>query len=102
MTAFKRALAASALLAVLVTPLAACSAEQKQVQEKDAGILTMELPADVSAEGVLLAAVLLSTSDVEGALAQGLVTPAEVNLAQAAIDDGLLDQWRERAEDALK
>jgi hypothetical protein len=62
----------------------------------------MQLPADVSAPGVVLAALLLTTSDIEAALAEGLVTPAEVTLAQAAIDDGLLDHWRQRAEQEIR
>lgn len=81
--------------------LSACQSESAPAASKQSGILTMKLPADVSAEGVLLAAVLLSTADLEASLAEGLVTPAELDLAQAAIDDGLLDQWRERAEHDL-
>lgn len=64
-------------------------------------IMSMELPTDVSAQGVVLAAVLLSTSDIELALTEGLVTPAEVDLAQAALDDGTLQQWQQRAEREL-
>ncbi|MEY2698908.1 MAG: hypothetical protein RL720_864 [Actinomycetota bacterium] len=61
-------------------------------------ILTRELPSDVSAKGVLLAAVLLSTADISASVESGLVTPAEVATAQQAIDDDTLDFWRQRAE----
>lgn len=52
----------------------------------------------VSAEGVVLAAVLLSTADIEASVAEGLVTPDEVDEARRAIEDGTLDDWRELAE----
>ncbi|MHA6668905.1 hypothetical protein ACX3O0_08535 [Homoserinimonas sp. A447] len=54
----------------------------------------------VSAEGVVLAAVLLSTADIEASVAEGLVTPDEVDEARRAIEDGTLDEWRELAEQA--
>lgn len=92
---------AVALVASCVFGLVSCQAANDEGTPQQAEILTMKLPSDVSAKGVLLAAVLLSTSDIEAALAEGLVTPAEVDLAQAAIDDGLLDQWRQRAEQDL-
>lgn len=61
-------------------------------------ILTARLASDVSARGVVLAAVLLVAGDVEAALDKGLVTSSEVNTAQTAIDDGTVDLWRQRAE----
>lgn len=61
-------------------------------------ILTRELPNDVTPEGVLSAAVILSTGNIDEALSEGIVTPAEVAEAQKAIDDGTLGLWRERAE----
>ncbi len=51
---------------------------------------------------VLLAAVILATGDVEDALLQGLVTPADVQDATDAIADGTLDQWRDTAESAAR
>lgn len=92
---------AVALAAGLIGALSACAPAQSPEKTHSKNILTMELPSDVSARGVLLAAVLLSTADIEGALAEGLVTPAEVDFAQQAIDDGMLDHWRERAEAEL-
>lgn len=47
----------------------------------------------VSAAGVLSAAVLLASGDVEQAVADGRVTPDEVDEAIAAIESGVLDQW---------
>jgi hypothetical protein len=64
----------------------------------ESAILNGPLPEDVTAKNVLAAAILLSTSDIEGAVAEGLVTPAEVDAAKVAIEDGTLDLWRQRAE----
>jgi hypothetical protein len=64
----------------------------------ESAILNGPLPQDVSAKNVLAAAILLSTSDIEGAVAEGIVTPAEVDAAKVAIEDGTLDLWRQRAE----
>ncbi len=61
-------------------------------------ILTADLGADVSAQGVVLAAVLLVAGDIDKGLAQGVVTPAEVTEARLAIESGTLDMWRQRAE----
>jgi len=60
-----------------------------------------ELPSDLSARGVLLAAVLLSEGDVERAVADGLVTPTEVDEAIRAIEREELDVWAQRAETEL-
>jgi hypothetical protein len=56
------------------------------------------LPADVSASGVLLAATLIASGNVDDAVASGLVTPAEVDEARAAIENGTLDRWVALAE----
>jgi len=61
-------------------------------------ILTEQLPSDVTARGVLLAAILLRSGDIEIAVANGTVTPAEVERARQAIVDESLDIWRQRAE----
>lgn len=68
----------------------------------EVGPTSSSLPVSdsVSAEGVVLAAVLLSTADIEASVAEGLVTPDEVDEARRAIDDGTLDEWRELAEKA--
>jgi hypothetical protein len=64
----------------------------------ESSILSGDLPENVTAKNVLVAAILLSTSDIDGAVAEGLVTPAEVDAAAAAIKNGTLDLWRQRAE----
>jgi hypothetical protein len=61
-------------------------------------ILTADLGSDVTARGVVLAAVLLVAGDVEKALTKGLVSAPEVDAARKAIDEGTLDMWRQRAE----
>lgn len=61
-------------------------------------ILTRTLPADVTAKGVVLAAVLLASGDIDNAVGNGMVTPAEVDTAKVAIDQDLLDYWAQRAE----
>lgn len=55
-------------------------------------------PESITAKGVVLAAVLLSTADITASVAEGLVTPAEVDAARKAIKDGTLDEWRQKAE----
>ncbi len=92
--------ASLAAIAALLTALAvtACSAAASPAPHPT---LTRELPSDLSARGVLLAAVLLSEGDVERAVADGLVTPAEVDEAIRAIEGGELDAWAERAEREL-
>lgn len=86
---------------VLAGSLAGCSmsvpSESMSVIEGN-DILTADLGADVSARGVVLAAVLLVAGDIEKGLAQGVVTVAEVDEARTAIESGTLDMWRQRAE----
>lgn len=74
--------------------VAGCAA----VPTSESAILTAPLPADVSAEKVVLAAILLTTADIDAAVADGVVTPAEVDAAALAIKDGTVDLWRQRAE----
>lgn len=57
-----------------------------------------ELPDDVTASGVLLAATLIASGNVQDAVASGLVTPAEVDEAIAAIESDTLDRWVALAE----
>lgn len=80
--------------------LSSCAGETQPVVTPSAthDILTKKLPADITAKGVLLAAVLLGTADIEASLEAGLVTPVEVATAKLAISDGTLDIWRQRAE----
>lgn len=57
-----------------------------------------EPPDDVTASGVVLAATLIAAGNIDDAVASGLVTPAEVDEARAAIEDGTLDRWVALAE----
>ena len=88
--------------AVLVlTTLAGCasSVPSESMSVLDGNeILTADLGNDVTARGVVLAAVLLVAGDVEKALTKGLVTAPEVDAARKAIDEGTLDMWRQRAD----
>jgi hypothetical protein len=87
--------------ALLLTTLAGCApsvpTESMSVLTGN-GILTADLGNDVTARGVVLAAVLLVAGDVEKALTKGLVTAPEVDAARKAIDEGTMDMWRQRAE----
>ncbi len=91
----------AATAALIVTSLAGCSSsvpsESMSVLDGNE-ILTADLGTDVTARGVVLAAVLLVAGDIEKALTKGLVTAAEVQAARKAIDEGTLDMWRQRAD----
>jgi hypothetical protein len=65
-------------------------------------ILTRELPPEITAYGVVLAALYIATGDAEEAIAAGRVSPDEVYEAKKAIEEGTLDVWRERAELEIK
>ena len=80
--------------ALLVGGMTGCAA----APSAESAIVSGQLPENVTAKNVLVAAILLSTSDIDGAVAEGLVTPAEVDAATKAIKDGTLDLWRQRAE----
>lgn len=47
---------------------------------------------------VLLAVVVLTAGDVDAAVAEGLVTPAELDLAEAAVDAREVSVWLARAD----
>lgn len=90
-----------ATAAIALTCLAGCAptvpSESMSVLDGNE-ILTADLGTDVTARGVVLAAVLLVAGDVEKALTKGVVSAAEVEAARTAIDEGTLDMWRQRAE----
>ena len=56
------------------------------------------LPEDVTAAGVVLAATLIASGNIDDAVASGLVSPAEVDEARAAMENGTLDRWVDLAE----
>ena len=90
-----------ALACALPATLAGCSTtvptESTSIIEGN-DILTADLGNDLSAKGVVMAAVVLVAGDVDKALADGTVTAAEVEAARKAIAAGNLDLWRQRAE----
>ena len=50
---------------------------------------------------VLLAIVVLTTGSVDAAVAEGLVTPEELDIAEQALSDGDVSAWLARADLAL-
>ncbi len=89
-----RTVAAVLLAGIAVTGLSACGAAPSAAGRE---IMTRQLTSDVKASGVVLAAVIMQTGDIDKAVAQGLVTPAEADEAKKAIDANLMSYWHERA-----
>lgn len=100
------------IAAVAVLALSACSGDDTtsattapttqapaSASDTTTPAITVAESADVSALGVVLAAVLLAEGDVEQAVSDGLVTVAEVDAAVAAIRDDTMDQWVALAAD---
>lgn len=93
------------IAAVLLT--AGCSSDdqddsdglggQEDVSVPDIVGTELELPEGVTAEGVVLAAYLLSSGDITRAVEEALVSPGEVDLAREAISEGSLQEWIDRA-----
>jgi hypothetical protein len=73
------------------------SGEQAEVSVPDTLGTELVLPEGVTAEGVLLAAYLLTSGDITRAVEEALVSPAEVDLAREALTQGSLQEWVERA-----
>lgn len=96
----KRSVGAALVVACVMSVAACSSTVPAETDNVVSGydILTEDLSPDVTARGVMLAAVLLVAGDIEQAVAKGTVTPAEVDEARTAIEDGTLDLWRQRAE----
>lgn len=89
-----RSVAAVLLAGIAVTGLAACDAPPTAAGRE---ILTQQLPNDVTAKGVVLAGVIMQSGDIDKAVGAGLVTPAEVDTAKKAIDNGTMKYWAQRA-----
>ena len=81
--------------AIALGTLAACSLP---TGVESANILTDKLPDNVTPDGVLLAAVILSSGDIQAAVEKKIVSSAEVNQARDAILANTLELWRQRAE----
>jgi hypothetical protein len=71
--------------------------EQEVVVEQDSPEADVELPEGVTAQGVVLAAYLLSSGDIALAVEEALVSPEEVELARKAIAENNLQEWVDRA-----
>lgn len=94
-----RSAAAVLLASIAVTGLAACDAPPSVAGRE---ILTTQLPTDISAKGVVLAGVILQSGDIDKAVGAGMVTPAEVDTAKKAIDEGNMKYWAQRAASEKK
>jgi hypothetical protein len=79
---------------LLVPVLANCSQDSNEITTTTTTVFL----SDANPTRVLLAAVILASGDIEKALTEGLVTSIDVDAAAAAIQEGTLDAWRERAE----
>lgn len=79
---------------LLVPLLANCSQNNNETNTTTTTVFL----SDANPTRVLLAAVILASGDIEKALTEGLVTSIDVDAAVAAIQDGTLNAWRERAE----
>jgi hypothetical protein len=76
--------------------------EQEVVVEQDSPEVEIELPEGVTAQGVVLAAYLLSSGDIALAVEEALVSPEEVELARKAIAENNLQEWVDRASEERK
>ena len=61
--------------------------------------VVLDIPEGVDPVRVVLAFVLMSTGDIEAAVAEGLVTPDEVAIAVQSLEDGTVQDWIDRAEE---
>jgi len=61
--------------------------------------VALDIPEGVDPVRVVLAFVLMSTGDIESAVAEGLVTPDEVAIAVQSLEDGTVQEWIDRAEE---
>ena len=102
MTLVPKALVFSATLLVL----AGCvGTETSDVEEENSPTTTpsvsesqvLEVPDGARAQGVVLAAFILTNGDIARAIEEGLVTPIEVELARTALRNGTLQQWVDAA-----
>lgn len=81
--------------AVTVLALAACGDdtddESSAVEEES--VTSVAATPTVDADDVLLAGLLLTVGDIDRAIAEGLVTPEEVDVAIAALEAGTMSEW---------
>ncbi|MFM6971590.1 MAG: hypothetical protein ACKOWH_03255 [Rhodoluna sp.] len=84
----------------LVTSLTACASAAPEPTPSTSIIkfsIPDPLPADVTASGVVLAGILLTSGDIAKAVEEGLISPAEVDLARIAVKANRLGDWADLA-----
>ena len=83
----------TALLALLVVTQLGCTPAEEEAEPPAATDTTAVMTPEASeALRVLLAVVVLVAGDVDAALAEGIVTPAELDRADRAIVEGRVDE----------
>ena len=88
----------TAALAMLIVTLLGCAPPEEDAEPPPAPDQPVAVaPYDLHALRVLLAVVILTAGDVDAAVAEGIITPEELDLASEAIDTGAVPQWFERA-----
>jgi hypothetical protein len=88
----------TAALAMLVVTLLGCTLPEDDAEPPPAPDQTaVVVPDDIAALRVLLAVVVLTAGDVDAAVAEGVVTPEELDLASEAIDTGSVSALFEQA-----
>jgi hypothetical protein len=97
----------TALLALFAVTLLGCTPPDDAEPPPAPDVTSVVPPAVVSPEAtaalrVLLAVVVLVAGDVDAAVAEGIVTPAELDRAVRVLDEGTVTEWIERARDALE
>ena len=81
--------------AVAVLALAACGddADDESSAVEEESVTSVAATPTVDADDVLLAGLLLTVGDIDRAIAEGLVTPEEVDVAIAALEAGTMSEW---------
>jgi len=86
---------------LLATGCVSESSESEQGSDQEV-VVEQDSPEGVTAQGVVLAAYLLSSGDIALAVEEALVSPEEVELARKAIAENNLQEWVDRASDERK
>lgn len=90
--------------------LSGCSSEAQyevpateivEEQPVEAPKVQLQVPEGVDPVRVVLAFVLLSSGDLEAAISKGLVSPEEVAVSIAAVEEGTIQDWIDAAEESV-
>lgn len=89
-----------ATVALAMLPLLAVSGcgGEDEISEDPGQDTELVLDGEAIPSRVILAAIVLATGDIDQAIIDGLVSPADVEAAVNAIENGTLDAWRQQAE----